>query len=485
MGIETANRPQNEQIVRPISPLVLQESTPQQPAMDGRVLRRLSELTTLSDTLSTEETYEEARISLSWESPTSDYTQFFNRFWREEGLSKEWHTLKSLGNKEAGFNMTTQMNLLRARTDQESLGIWAEQTERDMRGFCLEYLTKDINILPFNYTLEQRDDGTHTFIDHQYGDKDMLDTISEDERNGSVMDSTRRMRDFFLSHDGMAVMVSPPGESGLTTDKGEPIIYEDALIIVCKKEGDRIDGLTFQTDFSHRESREVIRRLSGIELADDAPLEEYNRALALLTSESQIKDFADVAAVLQDVRTEISGSPYIYGTNTWEKVWDDLGKRERLYEFGGKTRSIIDEFKQHVVHASLSEQEQKEAVAATVMRLAQLHLFGSDTDSTSSTSIEIFRRDIALLDSADIPLRFGSVMNTLVEIPGCAGGGKTAVSTLGGIALGTLGSDSKGSRTFPCPACGKINVRPWEGFVEKCQHCNSDEVSCETVGQSA
>ena len=38
-------------------------------------------------------------------------------------------------------------------------------------------------------------------------------------------------------------------------------------------------------------------------------------------------------------------------------------------------------------------------------------------------------------------------------------------------------SDSMGSLYFPCPACGAINKRPREGYVERCQNpaCTSPE----------
>lgn len=43
-----------------------------------------------------------------------------------------------------------------------------------------------------------------------------------------------------------------------------------------------------------------------------------------------------------------------------------------------------------------------------------------------------------------------------------------------------LESDSKGVLCFPCPACGAINKRPREGYVERCQNpsCPSPEAVC-------
>lgn len=55
--------------------------------------------------------------------------------------------------------------------------------------------------------------------------------------------------------------------------------------------------------------------------------------------------------------------------------------------------------------------------------------------------------------------------------------GRTAFQTVADSAItigsgGFVESDSKGERTFPCPACGYINERPHEGYVESCQNSN-------------
>lgn len=39
-------------------------------------------------------------------------------------------------------------------------------------------------------------------------------------------------------------------------------------------------------------------------------------------------------------------------------------------------------------------------------------------------------------------------------------------------------SDKYGSREFECPECGRINIRPENGFLTRCQHCASDKVAC-------
>ncbi|MBI2335015.1 hypothetical protein HYU96_04425 [Candidatus Daviesbacteria bacterium] len=53
------------------------------------------------------------------------------------------------------------------------------------------------------------------------------------------------------------------------------------------------------------------------------------------------------------------------------------------------------------------------------------------------------------------------------------------IGGIGGL-VGLGESDSMGSLYFPCPACGAINKRPREGYVERCQNpdCISPEAVC-------
>lgn len=84
-----------------------------------------------------------------------------------------------------------------------------------------------------------------------------------------------------------------------------------------------------------------------------------------------------------------------------------------------------------------------------------------------------------------------AVMQMIGDKPGSCpprsgSGGMTAFQTVAGSAVtisinrGVVKSDSKGERTFPCPACGYINERPYEGYVESCQNssCPNPEAVC-------
>lgn len=42
----------------------------------------------------------------------------------------------------------------------------------------------------------------------------------------------------------------------------------------------------------------------------------------------------------------------------------------------------------------------------------------------------------------------------------------------------TLRDDEHGGRTFECPTCHLINIRPEGELLRACQHCGSDKVAC-------
>src|SRR5260221_5450859 len=126
--------------------------------------------------------------------------------------------------------MNTQMNLLPkdAEKHPEKLQTWADQTKRDILGFCLEYLSKEL-VFAYKYNIHTKEDGTKELVDPLYGNRPTVDMVDAKERGGVVKDNMQRIQDFFLdpaTKDGaLAIMPSPKGPSGLTTDDGKSIDY--------------------------------------------------------------------------------------------------------------------------------------------------------------------------------------------------------------------------------------------------------------------
>ncbi len=51
-------------------------------------------------------------------------------------------------------------------------------------------------------------------------------------------------------------------------------------------------------------------------------------------------------------------------------------------------------------------------------------------------------------------------------------------SNLSSFNVADFGKDDFGSRSFNCPDCGEMNIRPVNQLISNCQHCGSEKVSC-------
>ncbi|HSD98962.1 MAG TPA: hypothetical protein VLB73_04725 [Patescibacteria group bacterium] len=56
--------------------------------------------------------------------------------------------------------------------------------------------------------------------------------------------------------------------------------------------------------------------------------------------------------------------------------------------------------------------------------------------------------------------------------------GKSEASNVSSFGLRDFGTDKLGNRTFDCPECGEMNIRPVNETIPECQHCGSKKVAC-------
>lgn len=409
-------------------------------------------------------------IEISTPRTLEQYIHHFDTHFFEEGLPADWYDLK----KKVGFSMDSQMRLLKG-TDKASVELWSQQTKRDALAFCLEYLSQGF-VFPFRYEKRQQTDGIWKLVDPKYG-KEMLDMVSSQERNGSVKRSLTKIRDFFLSPEtpdgAVAIMPSPSGPSGLSTDDGNPITYPDSYWFMMAKVGNEVQGCTIKTDFSLEECRLAIERFTGEKLPENASLEDYVESIALLKGRSNMLARSDICikdilAVLQNAR--VKENHFAFQNRTWGEVERDIQRGEELYEFNERTQHIIQNFTEYVTSREFSHLELRKTLAATMLLLSKLLLVDKP---------KVGERGYTDRNYQTMPyVTFGHVLDELEKIPGCAGGGgsSTVVSSLVSR-LGKVEQDKYGSREFECPHCHEKNVRPKDTLISNCQHCGKD-VTC-------
>lgn len=449
--------------------MVIQEAL--RPTFSPEELQHLSRVKTRWSTRGMQEKIPSGEHSLSW------YIDHFDKHWQEEGLPKDWYNLK----KKVGFSMDTQMHLLKD-TDSSSVSLWAEQTKRDALGFCLEYLSGKL-VYPFLY---EQDLISGEYVDPKYK-KSILSGVSERERGGQVKRSLASIQEFFLSPytpDGsIAIMTSPKGETGLTTDDGEAIHYPDSYFLVFVKDGNTMKGCTIKTDFSLAESREVIQKLTGKTLTENASVEEYVASVAFLRpwdnpwEKGNISVVGDVLPMLKNVRSP-SKKEFAFEDKTWREVEKDIERGEQLYNFNQTTQDILDEFTQYVTtNPNVSVLDLRKAVAATLLRLSKLFLtdksslpvdIGSSTYALRASSASDGERDVNKQY-----VTFGTILNKVATIPGCAGGGSEKGRRTWMNSLTPRDGTLDKTLCCTCPFCGEQVEATISGGRISCPECNN------------
>lgn len=430
-----------------------------------------------------QETLERER-SPQLDNPLFGRVNHLQEHWREEGLPSNWQELPA-----TGFQMSLQMELLPDLFTEEDFNKWIGQTREDMTGFILEYLAQGL-VFPIWYELAEVD-GEKRIIMPLYGEKLMVDTVSEQERNGKVKTSLKELENYFVDAPdaSIAVMTSPAGWSGLKAPgTNTDIIFSDSQTYIFQKNGEEINGFSIRTDFSLAEHRKLISTLIGVELPATASVCDYVTALVCMNGdqESSVVDIAGVVDLMKDIR----GSDFANGERKWEEIYQDLGRREALWTFEARTKAIFEQFVDFAESQLRNNSHDKnliqQALAVTVLDIAK-SIRGKPEkprrtdDVVRGTIVFNLHRD-PLSPPVSYIVGYGNILKDVQQLPGCAGGGGTSkeilvnalVPRLGILDSMTSGHDEYGSLQFQCSKCGKTNTRPNGQLIQNCQHCSMD-----------
>lgn len=399
-------------------------------------------------------------------SPLREQIEYFDKNYLKEGLPRDWWNINNIG-----FSMKAQMRLLK---EADSVRSWAEQAERDLRGFGREYLNQG-TVFPFEYEIV---DGE--LIDRKYAGRRMEDTVDEREREGAVKEGVLKIKEHMLkAEDGeAAIIVSPPGWTGLTMDNGGRIVYEDTMVFFIQKEGDKVVGTTLRTDFNLSQARLLIKGLTGQELPVSATVVDCVRAIAFTGSQECQPNSPEE---LVDVLEKMSSSRFAHKDKTWAGMRVDIGRRQELYEFDERTNEILADFKNYVVYGNHSELELQKALSATLMRLSKYMMFESKEKKVYSNG-EIH------VSAKMRPMTYGQIVEEVQNLPGCAGGGSSSTSVTSIVERSAVKIDDENwdGETFdkpgPCRLCGMDVLC---GPCKVCRTCNEEINEQDKLAQTA
>lgn len=376
---------------------------------------------------------------------------YFGQNYRREELPRDWWNINDIG-----FSMKSQMRLLAETGD-------VNQVERDLRGFALEYLRQG-TVFPFEYEIV---DGE--LVDRKYGNRRLLDTVDPNERGGAVKESLSKIQEYLVGgEDGeMAIMVSPPGWTGLAMDNGEKIVYEDTQTFYLQKVGDRVLGAGLRTDFDLNQVKQLIKQLTGQELPASASVIDCVKVISTINPNTDgVGSASDLVRILQKVKKESrpGEASFAYQDKTWEDMERDISRRQELYEFDERTGEIINDFREYVLSGNRTQLEIQKALAATFLILSRYFLVDKKIQY-GEIHTETYARDIAAMRV----MTYGQVVEEVQKLPGCAGGGSSATSV---TSITERSAKKWDGETYdedgPCRLCGKDVVC---GPCKVCQVC--------------
>lgn len=406
----------------------------------------------------------------------------FDQEWQREGLPQDWYRLRGIG-----FNIDSEMKMLTDRSIP--LEERVNQSERNQIGFVVEYLQGG-HVYPIDYEIRQDAGGAYLY-DPRYK-KRMINTASEKERNGSVRQALRTTESFLVSKStpkgAMALDPSPLGSTGgLRDNDGDLIYYPDSYFFVFQKKNERqVVGFGLRTDLTLLESREVIKRFTGRDLPQDAPIEDYVRAVALISPDQGISSAREVIDVLRDSR-EGAAKDFAYKNQGWGRIYRDIDRREELYQLELQADGILNELKKYILSGDKSEIELQKAVAATILRLSKHYLIDKKGTTVSgdrySVDGNIIRPDRFNLNPQSEGGAYGKANEEAQKIDGCAGGNKTTAIESVVNRLGLKKRDWNFDKDGTCQMCKTPLAKL--GPCGVCEQCNDKIDAKEEMGLAA
>lgn len=411
--------------------------------------------------------------------------------------------------EETGFPLWMEINRLfndlnfalsKGKNLTEALTIATNELVVNIRDYDVEFI-KSKTIIPHSNRFDVADGVTRLVGNNG---RPVIDAISSRERNGSVLEAAKTAELFLLSAEpnSYVVTMSPSGWSGYE------LRHKNAQTMVSWKDQEGVSkGLTFVTDLSEEQAREVMISLGVSE--------------EVLTGESEQERVANIVknpALLSFPGSNITPFEYVFDKilaargrenikllqkdnsveiRKVEQTRADIKRFEELLVFDQEEELCIAELQDFIMERAylMGDRSTQERIVKeiedTILKLAGVHLRRNDT--TWRYIPDDYKERVIQYNSVQDIDNFRPELAFLKSRGGCPTGGLSAGRALGGVSLGSaisgggfLESDSMGSLKFPCPACGWINERPREGYVELCQNPNCPSptaVACGSAGK--
>lgn len=334
--------------------------------------------------------------------------------------------------------------------------------------------------------------------------------IDETERVGSAKRAAQKAEEYLLGADNNSFIVSmsAQGVSGYLDEDGLDIPHLNTYILVDWKDQDgNLKGMTLVTDLTIDQAEKVMRNLgvpANFSAKRGNEMQRLANLLENLATPALPVEYSNPVSFVLDQMLDVRGEEDMHlkqkngpdEIRSVAEIKQKIASFEAILDMDVTKARLIREFQDFVladydkVQSSSFQQKIVEMAEETVFLFAKYFKITQKRDSLTPSfigtarciSYEDNREIVRLAEGVDRRAFFAAEIAFLQSRAGCPSSRNYATGREGATnSLSSLGeSDSKGSLYFACPVCGAINKRPYEGYVDNCQSCGTDKVSCQS-----
>lgn len=317
------------------------------------------------------------------------------------------------------------------------------------------------------------------------------------EREGATKEAVRKAeKELKTAAPGsFVIIVSPEGWSNIPTSRGELIEFPETQVYAIAITADgNIDARTLRYKATH-EQNELLQNILSKRYNQKTKQyknqkEQIKGMLRDVTfidgndPHREIHSFEDIVDRMQEA---VGGREDAYQGTTFADIKAFLADPERFSKPHPLTTRIIDRLLAFI-HWEFAQNHSQEvrkknleiAYGITITSLNRLYREKEEREKyekrvQTSKPVDVNTLTSVLLHESRRGMDYKTEHAYLQARPGCAGGGKVSVYSMGGFRTGELariyGRDIHGPLAFVCENCGHINVRKpggKENFIQAC-----------------
>ena len=337
--------------------------------------------------------------------------------------------------------------------------------------------------------------------------------VDKTERWGAPWRAAEKTEELLLEaeNNSLVISVSAQGPSGYLDENGRDVPHLNTLVLADYKDKEgNLQGATFVTDLTVDQAEQLMANLGAPANFPAKREGKMQRVVNLLENpavlslseryHNPLEFVIDQLVVVRgegDIRLRQKSGPD--ETRSIAQIRQLTANAETVLDLNATKYRLIKELQGYIlanyqmVGTQAFQQEIVDMAEETVLLFAKDYRKNHKNNPAEGSVVQRpqyisqYAQDdkeiIRLQKGMDKREYFQAEIAFLQSRSGCPSTRNSLAGNSGIAGASVIGeSDSMGSLYFPCPVCGAINKRPWEGYVNNCQSCGTDKVSCAPSG---